>query len=149
MLLGKFRDDIREAHGKERLLPPERGSQHLPLAELTLSELEAAGYSAGTLLDQFGALMDDPELPELLRDFRDTLSAEKADRPETQRAGTPLTERELSILRLVADGLTNKQIADELFVSIRTVQTHLVNVYAKTGAKNRVQAMNWLLGSVQ
>jgi hypothetical protein len=83
MLLGKFRDDLRDAHGKETLMPAQRGSQHLPIGELELSDLDTARDSAGTLLEQFGPFMDDPELPELLRDFRDILNAEKADREET------------------------------------------------------------------
>jgi DNA-binding NarL/FixJ family response regulator len=47
-----------------------------------------------------------------------------------------LTAREMEILRLVADGLTNAQIADQLFTSPRTVETHRQNLLAKTGAKN-------------
>jgi hypothetical protein len=83
MLLGKFRDDVRDAHGKDTLLPAQRGSQHLPIEELELSDLDSACDSTGTLLSQFEPFMDDPELPELLRDFRDILNAEKA---ETLRA---------------------------------------------------------------
>jgi hypothetical protein len=80
MLLGKFRDDVRESHGKEPLLPAQRGSQHLPIGELESSDLDTLAGSAGTLLDQFAPLMDDPELPTLLRDFQDALNAEKAER---------------------------------------------------------------------
>lgn len=47
-----------------------------------------------------------------------------------------LTAREQEILRLVADGLTTAQIADKLFTSPRTVETHRQNIMEKTGAKN-------------
>jgi DNA-binding CsgD family transcriptional regulator len=63
-------------------------------------------------------------------------------RPEL---GTPLSERELEILKLAAGALSNRQIAEKLFISVRTVDTHLHHVYAKTGTSNRVQATNWFL----
>lgn len=51
-----------------------------------------------------------------------------------------LTPRELQIVEMVASGLTNKQIAAELFVSARTVNFHLDNVYSKLGVKTRTEA---------
>jgi predicted ATPase/class 3 adenylate cyclase/DNA-binding CsgD family transcriptional regulator len=50
-----------------------------------------------------------------------------------------LTRAEAEVVRLVADGLTNKDIGARLFVSPRTVQTHLTHVYAKLGVSSRVQ----------
>ncbi|MGI4735701.1 MAG: response regulator [Janthinobacterium lividum] len=50
--------------------------------------------------------------------------------------GVPLTHREREILQLVATGLTNQQIADKLFTSRRTVETHRQNLLEKTGVKN-------------
>lgn len=51
-----------------------------------------------------------------------------------------LTPRELEIIALVASGLTNKQIATELYVSARTVNFHLDNVYSKLGVNSRTEA---------
>lgn len=51
----------------------------------------------------------------------------------------PLTSRECEVSRLVARGLTNQEIAAELFISLSTVKTHLGNVQAKLGARNRVE----------
>ncbi|MBJ6110720.1 response regulator transcription factor [Hymenobacter sp. BT523] len=48
----------------------------------------------------------------------------------------PLTARELEVLQCIADGLTNGEIADKLFASKRTVETHRQNIIAKTHAKN-------------
>lgn len=48
-----------------------------------------------------------------------------------------LTKREREVAELAAAGRTNKEIADELFVSIRTVENHLQRVYAKLGAGER------------
>jgi DNA-binding CsgD family transcriptional regulator len=48
-----------------------------------------------------------------------------------------LTDRELEVVRLAASGLTNREIAGRLFVSVRTVTTHLYRSYAKLGVNHR------------
>ena len=50
-----------------------------------------------------------------------------------------LTPTELDVVRLVSEGLANNDIATRLFVSPRTVQTHLTHVYTKLGLSSRVQ----------
>ena len=50
-----------------------------------------------------------------------------------------LTPAELDVVRLIQDGLANNDIATRLFVSPRTVQTHLTHVYTKLGLTSRVQ----------
>jgi DNA-binding CsgD family transcriptional regulator len=50
-----------------------------------------------------------------------------------------LTPTERDVVRLVSEGLTNKDIAARLFISPRTVQTHLTHVYTKLGLTSRVQ----------
>ncbi|MDX1520043.1 MAG: response regulator transcription factor [Anaerolineae bacterium] len=61
-----------------------------------------------------------------------------------------LTDRELGILRLVGQGLSNKQIGTELFISDRTVQAHLSNIFSKLGVSSRTEAVmyavrkNWI-----
>ncbi|GAA2438605.1 response regulator transcription factor [Actinomadura vinacea] len=54
-----------------------------------------------------------------------------------------LTGRELDVVRLVARGRTNDEIAAELFVSLSTVKTHLGSVQRKLGARNRVEIAAW------
>ncbi|MFI6504546.1 response regulator [Nonomuraea typhae] len=54
-----------------------------------------------------------------------------------------LTERELDVVRLVARGRTNQEVAAELFVSLSTVKTHLGSIQAKLGARNRVETAAW------
>jgi len=53
----------------------------------------------------------------------------------------PLNERELEALQLIAEGLTNQEIADRLYLSLHTIKIHTRNVYAKLGVKNRTQAV--------
>jgi pimeloyl-ACP methyl ester carboxylesterase len=66
-----------------------------------------------------------------------------------------LTSRETQVLRLVAAGSTNKEIAAELVVAVSTIERHLVNLYAKIGARGRADAIGFALrqrldlGSVQ
>ncbi|MCC3154507.1 response regulator transcription factor [Hymenobacter sp. BT770] len=50
--------------------------------------------------------------------------------------GADLTARELEVLKLIAEGLTNGEISDKLFTSKRTIETHRQNIIAKTQAKN-------------
>jgi DNA-binding NarL/FixJ family response regulator len=52
-----------------------------------------------------------------------------------------LTERELGILQLVGEGLSNKQIGKNLFISDRTVQAHLSNIFSKLGVGSRTEAV--------
>jgi DNA-binding CsgD family transcriptional regulator len=56
-----------------------------------------------------------------------------------------LSEREVEIVELVATGLTNQEIADQLMISKRTVDNHVSNIFTKTGSKNRVALLNWAM----
>ena len=54
-----------------------------------------------------------------------------------------LTTREVEILRLVTSGLTNRELAEELGVSTRTIDAHLRSIYAKLGVKSRSAATRY------
>ena len=56
-----------------------------------------------------------------------------------------LSSREMEIIELVADGLTNQEIAQKLTISKRTVDNHVSNMFTKTGSKNRVALLNWAM----
>jgi NarL family two-component system response regulator LiaR len=65
-----------------------------------------------------------------------------SNRPPTEE---PLTEREVQVLRLVAKGLSNQEIADKLVVSERTVGAHVSNILSKLHLANRTQAALYAL----
>lgn len=54
-----------------------------------------------------------------------------------------LSRREIEILALIADGYTNRQSADELYISIRTVESHRSNIMGKLGIDNRRDLVNY------
>ena len=66
-------------------------------------------------------------------------TAAKPPSPALQWSGT-LTERETEVLRQIARGKSNREIADELFISTRTVERHVANIYTKIRVHNRVEA---------
>ncbi|MCP4219644.1 MAG: response regulator transcription factor, partial [bacterium] len=57
-----------------------------------------------------------------------------------------ITKREREIIRLVVKGKTNKDIENELYISIKTVKCHLYNIYKKLGVRNRIQLANLIHG---
>ena len=53
----------------------------------------------------------------------------------------PLSERELELLRLIAEERSNREIADQLFLSVATVKWYLTHLYSKLGVQNRTLAI--------
>jgi LuxR family maltose regulon positive regulatory protein len=88
---------------------------------------------------------NDPILTEYLQRLLRTLgpAATIAD-TTTSLPGTgqePITRKELRVLQLLAEGYSNNAMAEQLFVSVSTVRTHLRNIYLKIGVNNRTQAV--------
>ena len=61
---------------------------------------------------------------------------------KTQNLVEPLKERELSVLRLMAAGLSNREIAEELHLSINTVKWYTSHIYGKLDVKKRAEAVD-------
>ncbi|MEU2392735.1 response regulator transcription factor [Streptomyces sp. NPDC007369] len=96
-----------------------------------------------------GYLLKDAPPEELAAAVRTAAAGQSALAPAValrlmDRMRTPaeaLTKRELEVLQLVADGLSNQQISKRLFLSQATVKSHLVHVYAKLGVDSRTAAV--------
>jgi DNA-binding NarL/FixJ family response regulator len=65
--------------------------------------------------------------------------------PPPARLGHPggLSAREIEVLRLVAAGKSNRQVAEALVISLNTVERHISNIFSKTGVVNRVEAAGY------
>ena len=99
--------------------------------------LEASALRGDPLLaDHLQALIqlsgDDANLPDAVDDAGPTTLAATSE---------PLTRQEVRVLQLLAEGYSNGAMASKLFISDSTVRTHLRNINAKLGARNRTQAV--------
>jgi NarL family two-component system response regulator LiaR len=106
-----------------------------------------------------GYLLKDSLPHELLQAIRDTNRGESSLHPAIARklvqelnrpsdlppSGDPLTGRELEVLKLVAQGLSNQEIAEKLAITERTARTHVVNILGKLHLANRTQAALYAL----
>ena len=127
----------------------------LVLTSFTEDEKVYAAIKAGSQ----GYLLKDSSPNEILAAIRQVHQGETSMRPsiaeklmrELQRSSNlkptldPLTEREVEILKLVAQGLPNQEIAEKLVISERTVRTHVTNILSKLHLANRTQAALYAL----
>ncbi|HMQ30437.1 MAG TPA: response regulator transcription factor [Chloroflexaceae bacterium] len=81
--------------------------------------------------------------PTIARRILEKLSRQQAPRPQPQVAVGELTEREVEILRLIVKGHTNRQIADALSLSVRTVEYHRSNLMGKLGLHTRADLVRY------
>lgn len=101
-----------------------------------------AGRSLVPVLRQAAAQGIEPEcVARLLEVFRaEGMLQTDREEPRDSPLAEPLSERELEVLRLVAAGLSNPEIADHLFLSVGTIKRHVYNIYGKLDVTGRVEA---------
>ncbi len=101
------------------------------------------GESARDLLVGLYPTLTDPALAQFARRILEAFPAPAPKTPLTPPGLTsPLSEREVQILRLLSLGLSNPAIADQLYISLATVKTHIRHIFDKLGVKNRIEALN-------
>ena len=125
------------------------GVDVLVLTSYSDSERIVAALDAGAV----GYLLKDADPDDVLQGIRAVSRGESPIHPRAARtllgirAGSSqiqLTSRETEILRLVREGLANKQIARRLEISERTVKAHLTSAFARIGVADRTQAALWV-----
>ena len=103
----------------------------------TAADALARAHAAATVLSA-RPLLDDIEA--LARRARLPLARPERARPARAPDGAGLSDRESDVLALLAAGLTNRQIAQRLFISQKTVGTHVAHIFEKLGVHSRVEA---------
>jgi DNA-binding CsgD family transcriptional regulator len=122
---------------------PELALSRLSLAEVLLARYPRRQAVAHEHLDQAIGEFKAMNMPGYLAR---ALELRAGSQPSSElRASGPdgLSEREIEVVRLVAAGQSNREIADELVLSIRTVERHIANVYAKAGIHSKAQATDY------
>ncbi len=139
-----------------------RIKEELPEIEIVAmtSFIEEEKVTAALAAGASGYLLKDAEADEVAQAVRDAYNGEVhldpavarllaeriRQRPDpTGGLVEPLTEREKDVLRLVGRGLSNKEIATELFITERTARTYVSNILGKLGLQSRTQAALWAI----
>jgi predicted ATPase/DNA-binding CsgD family transcriptional regulator len=109
-------------------------------ARLLADVLQPAQFAAELELGRSLTLADVLSVAQRL-----TATGEPIARPSStsRQPGSALSEREMQVLQLLARGQSNAEIAGELVLSVRTVEKHVANVYAKLGARGRADAATY------
>ncbi len=134
--------DFQRAETQLRSPEPRLDHVHalLLLADVRIArgKLTTAAAELGQALEQLSAFTDAGYLSLLAHDVEGRL---KAARDGRQRPPEPPSPAEWAVLRLLATDLSQREIADQLFLSLNTVKTHTANLYQKLGAHSRSEAV--------
>ena len=126
----------------------EQADARLRLADLhlVLDEVDRARATleaAWQLIDQLGAESLVPAATRLTRAARLPMPGSRSGQAVPESPEGALTPREREVLGLIAAGYSNRQIAEELFISVKTASVHVSNILAKLGLSSRTQAAAW------
>jgi len=127
-------------HEDEHIFPAiKAGALSYLLKNVRPAELADAVRGAA----QGKAVLQSPVASRVLQELRDNLPPTERSTPKIaqQPLAEPLSERELEVLDLIAQGLTNRQIADRLYIAVGTVKRHINNIYGKLQVHHRTEAV--------
>ena len=112
-----------------------------------MTERDATGDRAKaiSLLDESLAISSELGMRPLLERVTERLERAQAEPHRAPTYPDGLTQREVEVLRLIAGGKTNLEIADELVIAEGTARRHVANIYEKIGATNRAEATRYAI----
>ncbi|MEH6579389.1 MAG: LuxR C-terminal-related transcriptional regulator [Amphritea sp.] len=132
--LGKLATALSLAQDEQFIQPfVDEGRNLLPLYQ-TLA-VETSGSSTGELCYAIIERLNDAPKP------ASNVSVSLSEAGSEQQLTDPLSKRELEVLQLVAQGLSNRDIAEQLYLSIDTIKTHLKSIFSKMAVARRTQAV--------
>jgi DNA-binding NarL/FixJ family response regulator len=131
---------LREAVGYQHT--PEERALREPYLRAARSQLDEASWEEAFAEGQTMSMEAAIEYVVSVEEPSTTTPSSMSEHPSTPATEHParLTSREVEVLGLVAEGLTNAQVAQRLFLSPRTVQRHLNSIYHKLGVSSRAAA---------
>ena len=130
-------ETVRETTGIDR--PAARGAEQ----ERTVAALRSTlGADAFARAWEAGRRLP---LDEIVADALTPVEPAAPQIPSSGTRSSPLTRREREVAALIARGLTNRQIAEELFIAERTADTHVEHILAKLGLGSRTQVATWVV----
>jgi DNA-binding CsgD family transcriptional regulator len=138
--VGELGDAIKHFEGGPRPIALASALEDAGVALVRRSDRDGAVASLGRALEVYAetrASRDETRVRGRLRELGVRRRLVSPRRPETGWEG--LTESELAVVRLVAEGMTNRQVAGQLYVSPHTVSTHLRHAFSKLGINSRVE----------
>ena len=145
-LLGALNDQnvagLEQTHPEGLTVQEDIAAARTQLGEIAFAQAWAAG-KALSRQQAIAYALDDPFARTTSTLTERTISSElgQAGLAEGQRLAEPLSERELEVLRLIAEGMSNPEIAQRLYLSVATVKVHTRNIYGKLDVNNRTQAV--------
>jgi DNA-binding NarL/FixJ family response regulator len=120
---------------------PEHAQALFDHAGLLLSDVESPDqHAAQSLLEKSKEIASSIQIRALVADCEQALSKLETPDSLSDLARFGLSSREEDVLKLIAEGMRNQEIAEQLYISINTVQHHVRNILRKTGATNRTGA---------
>jgi ATP/maltotriose-dependent transcriptional regulator MalT len=117
-----------------------RAAETLALSGAPSSDIAVRLQAAHAVARDIGSRPFLAEVAELARRTGVRLADRGADAERDPLDGLGLTDRELEVLRLLAEGRTNRQIGEELFITAKTASVHVSNILGKLGVTNRAEA---------
>jgi predicted ATPase/DNA-binding CsgD family transcriptional regulator len=114
-------------------------TQHQACEQVTREHLGEARYVTALTRGERWSVVDAVEFAQGRAQAKPVVGA-----PPAKATPSALSRRELEIARLIAEGLTNREVAAKLFISNRTVETHVTNMLNKLGLSSRLQLARWV-----